>query len=153
MTVRNPKILLVRALIGLTLVLLAGCSTINSRIEKNAAVFDAFPAETQARIRKGIVEVGDTPDMVYIAMGAPSEKRSRRSATRDRETWIYSVYYQDWVGRTFVGYRRVVVYDEKTKRSYVYHEPVYEDIYRNRKEDRIRIEFEDGAVTSIEQRK
>ena len=152
MTVRSPMTPLLRALVGLTFVLLAGCSTINSRIEKNAAYFDGLPLETQEKIRKGIVEVGYTPDMVYIAMGAPSEKRSNRSATRDRETWIYSVHYQDWVGRALVGYRRVVVYDEKTKRSYVYHHPVYEDFYRDRKEDRIRIEFEDGEVTAIEQR-
>ena len=153
MKVRNPKILLVRAFIGLTFVLLAGCSTINSRIKANAAYFDTLPIETQEKLRKGIVEVGDTTDMVYIAMGAPSEKRSTRSTARDRETWIYKVHYSDWVGRAFVGYRRVVVYDEKTKRTYVYHQPVYEDLYRERTEERIRIEFDRGVVSAIEQRK
>jgi len=153
MKVRNPKILLVRAFIGLTFVLLAGCSTINSRIKANAAYFDTLPIETQEKLRKGIVEVGDTTDMVYIAMGAPSEKHSTRSTARDRETWIYKVHYSDWVGRAFVGYRRVVVYDEKTKRTYVYHQPVYEDLYRERTEERIRIEFDRGVVSAIEQRK
>jgi hypothetical protein len=152
MNVRIPGTPLLRAFIGLTLLLLAGCSTINSRIEANSAVFGALPLETQEKIRKGIVEVGYTPEMVYIAMGDPTEKRSSRSASRDRETWIYSVYYQDWVGRAFVGHRRVVVYDQKTKRSYVYHQPVYEDLYRDRKEDRIRVEFEDGEVSAIEER-
>ncbi|HUG12551.1 MAG TPA: hypothetical protein VMM36_16150 [Opitutaceae bacterium] len=152
MSVRNLKTPLLRALAGLAFVLLAGCSTINSRIKANPAVFDALPLETQEKVRKGIVEVGYSPDMVYIAMGRPSEKRSSRSATLEKETWIYSVHYQDWVGRAMVGYRRVVVYDEKTKRTYVYHQPVYEDFYRDRKEDRIRIEFEDGVVSAIEQR-
>lgn len=147
-----PKVF-ARVLIGLALVLLAGCSTINSRIKDNAAYFESLPLESQERIRKGIVEVGDTSDMVYIAMGAPSEKRSSRSASRDVETWIYQIHYQDWVGRAFMGYRRVVVYDEKTKRSYVYREAVYEDIYRERTEERIRIEFDRGVVTAIEQRK
>jgi hypothetical protein len=152
MTVQHLSLLFARSLIGLTLVLLAGCSTINSRIDENAAYFDSLPLESQERIRKGIVEVGDTTDMVYIAMGAPAEKRSSRSARRDRETWIYQVHYQDWVGRAHVGYRRVVVYNEKTKKSYVYHEPVYQDIYREHTEDRIRIEFERGVVSAIEQR-
>jgi len=150
---RKPQKLLILSMIGLALVLLAGCSTINSRIKDNAAYFDSLPLESQERIRKGIVEVGDTADMVFIAMGAPSEKRSSRSAARDVETWIYKIHYQDWVGRAFLGYRRVVVYDEKTKRSYVYREPVYEDIYRERTEERIRIEFDRGVVTAIEQRK
>ena len=152
MSVRKITTRLLRAAAGLAFVLLAACSTINSRIQANSAVFDALPLETQERIRKGIVEVGYTPQMVYIAMGDPTEKRSSRSASRDRETWIYSVYYQDWVGRALVGYRRVVVYDRETKRSYVYHQPVYEDFYRDRKEDRIRIEFENGAVSAIEER-
>jgi hypothetical protein len=152
MNVRNFRAPLLRALASLAFVLLAGCSTISSRIQANSAVFDTLPLETQEKIRKGIVEVGYTPEMVYIAMGGPTEKRSSRSASRDRETWIYSVYYQDWVGRALVGYRRVVVYDENTKRSYVYHQPVYQDFYRDRKEDRIRIEFEDGVVSAIEQR-
>lgn len=153
MSVRNPSTVFASVLIGIALLLLAGCSTIDSRIKGNAAYFDSLPFESQERIRKGIVEIGDTADMVFIAMGAPSEKRSSRSATRDRETWIYQVHYQDWVGRALVGYRRVVVYDEKTKRSFVYHEPVYRDFYRQRTEDRIRIEFDRGVVTAIEQRR
>lgn len=153
MNVRNLPKVFARTLIGIAFVLLVGCSTINSRIQDNAVYFNSLPLESQERIRKGIVEVGDTTDMVYIAMGAPSEKRSTRSSTRDREVWVYKVHYQDWVGRAFIGYRRVVVYDEKTKKHYVYREAVYEDIYRDRTEERIRIEFERGVVTAIEQRK
>jgi hypothetical protein len=153
MNVRNLPTVFARTLIGLAFVLLAGCSTINSRIKDNAAYFNSLPIESQERLRKGVVEVGDTSEMVFIAMGAPNEKRSSRSATRDAETWIYKIHYQDWVGRAFIGYRRVVVYDEKTKRSYVYREPVYEDIYRERTEERIRVEFSRGVVTAIEQRK
>ena len=133
--------------------LLAGCSTVNSRIHEKAAMFDALPAATQEKIRKGIVEVGYTPDMVYVAMGAPDEKRGTISKKGNRTTWIYNVYYQDWVGRRLLGYQRVLVRDSKTNRAYVLSEPVYEDIYRNRKEQRIRIEFTDGAVSVIEQRK
>jgi len=151
--VPNKTIPLARVLIGLAIVLLTGCSTINSRIQRNAALFDSLPAETQEKIRRGIVEVGYTPDMVYIAMGAPHEKRTNQSAKGERMTWIYNTYFHDWVGRVFTGYRRVVVYDPKTKRRYIFVEPVYENVYRDRKEERIRIEFRDGVVSAIEQRK
>jgi hypothetical protein len=152
MNMRISKTLPLRILAGIALVMLAGCSTINSRIKENAAVFDSLPADVQEKISQGIVEVGYTPDMVYIAMGNPHEKRNSRSADRNKATWIYNVYFQDWVGRVQLGYRRVVVYDEKTKRTYVYHEHVYEDVYRDPKEERIRIEFTDGIVSAIEQR-
>jgi hypothetical protein len=118
MNMRISKTLPFRILAGIALVMLAGCSTINSRIKENAAVFDSLPADVQEKISQGIVEVGYTPDIVYIAMGNPHEKRSSRSADRNKSTWIYNVYFQDWVGRVQLGYRRVVVYDEKTKRAF-----------------------------------
>lgn len=144
---------LIGLLVGLSLVLLSGCSTINSRIRENQALFDGLPADTQDKIRQGVVEVGYTPQMVFMAMGEPHERRSTRAADRESSVWIYNVYYQDWVGRRMAGYRRVVVYDEKTKKHYVYVEPVYEDLYRDRKEERIRIEFDRGVVSAIEERK
>lgn len=141
------------ALFGAALLLLTGCSTINSRINANVALFETLPADTQEKLRKGIVEVGFTPEMVYIAMGEPNERRSARSASRERTTWVYKVYFRDWVGRTLVGYERIVVYDPETKKTYVYHEPVYRDFYRDRTEERVRIMFENGAVSVIEERK
>ena len=142
-----------RLLVCFFLLLAAGCSTIQSRIEQRQDVFSTLSAEQQEKIRKGIVEIGYTPDMVYMAMGAPSEKRSKATRDGKRTTWIYNTYYEDWVGRTFAGYRRVVVYDQKTGRRYIIHEPVFENVYRSRKEERIRVEFTDGLVSAIEQRK
>lgn len=152
MNVRVSTRHLVPILLGAAILLLAGCSTINSRIRGKAVLFESLPVETQEKIRKGTVEVGYTPDMVFIAMGEPHEKRRIRSANRDGMTWVYNVYFQDWVGRVLVGHRRIVVRDEENKIIRVYHEPVYQDVYRDRKEERIRIIFEDGAVSVIEQR-
>ncbi|MBI2516731.1 MAG: hypothetical protein HYV95_07415 [Opitutae bacterium] len=67
----------------------AGCSTPQSRIEQNRAAYDQFPAEVQAKIRSGQVDVGYTPEMVAIALGEPTRKATRKTEAGDAEVWIY----------------------------------------------------------------
>ncbi len=135
----------------LLLALLAGCSTIDKRIEEKSSVFAGLDAATQEKLRKGIVEIGYTPEMVYIALGRPDEKRERVSAEGRELTWIYSTYRQEYAGTGVAGHRRTVIYDPASKRSYIMWEPIVTDFYRNEIEDRIRVSFRDGKVSVIEQ--
>ncbi|QYM80673.1 hypothetical protein K0B96_08755 [Horticoccus luteus] len=75
-------------LVGLALAgLLAGCSTPASReSERAAALQSATPAQRRA-IAEGRVELGFTPDMVYIVLGKP--EKIERGETPNVETWIY----------------------------------------------------------------
>ncbi|MDB6169960.1 MAG: hypothetical protein JWM88_2824 [Verrucomicrobia bacterium] len=133
--------------------LLAGCSTIDSRIKENPALFSSLDPQTQADLRKGGVQVGYTSDMVYIALGAPDE-RSERVTSAGRETvWIYTTTYEEYAGTAHVGYRRVFVRNPRTGAAAVFLEPVYSDVYQDRTEERIRITFRDGRVVAIEQTK
>lgn len=135
----------------LLLSLLAGCSTVDKRIEEKSSLFAGLDAATQEKLRQGIVEIGYTPDMVYIALGKPDDKREKISAEGRELTWIYSSYKQEYAGTGVAGHRRVIVHDPIAKRSYVMWEPVVVDVYNNRIDDRIRISFRDGKVTVIEQ--
>jgi hypothetical protein len=130
---------------------LAGCSTVESRIEEKAAVFNALPAETQSRIQQGLVDVGYTPDMVYIAMGKADRVIERASNNGTETVWIYNNYYQEYQGTQFAGYQRSVYYDPRIKAYRVYYQPVHADVYRDRTEEVARIVFKDGKVASIEQ--
>jgi hypothetical protein len=144
---KNPLTLL----ICLVALVLSGCSTVQSRIEEKSAVFNALPAETQSRIQQGLVDVGYTPDMVYIAMGN-ADKVIERSTTDGNETvWIYNSYYQEYEGSRFAGYRRSVYYDNRIKAYRVFYEPVRADIYSDRVEEVARVVFKNGKVASIEQ--
>lgn len=67
----------------------AGCSTIESRIERNRDYFDSLPAADQARIRGGKIDLGFTPESVRIALGDPQRKLFRRTADGDTEIWLY----------------------------------------------------------------
>jgi outer membrane protein assembly factor BamE (lipoprotein component of BamABCDE complex) len=134
-------------------VLLAGCSTIDRRIQEKADAFAGYDAATQEKLRQGIVEIGYTPEQVYIALGKPDDKRERLSKEGRELTWIYLSYHEDYRGTALVGYRRQVAYDPASKRYFVYWEPAVADVYRGRIDERIRISFRDGKVDVIEQTK
>jgi outer membrane protein assembly factor BamE (lipoprotein component of BamABCDE complex) len=130
---------------------LAACSTFEQRAKEKGAVFHALDAATQTRLEARQIEVGDTQDMVYISLGAPDEKKEHLTAGSRTTTWVYSAYWQEYQGTRLVGYRRQVVYDPGSKSYRVYHEPDYQPVYAPRVEDRVRITFQDGRVTVIEQ--
>ena len=68
----------------------AGCSTPDSRIEKNSAAFAGYPPAVQAKIRAGEVDVGFTSEMVQLALGKPDRVLRRQSAAGESEVWIYA---------------------------------------------------------------
>ena len=137
----------------LVALLFSGCNTINHRIEEKSAAFSAADAATQEKIRQGVVAVGYTPDLVYIALGNPDRKRHHTSKDGEEETWIYNTYYQEYAGTANTEYRRYIVVDPRTGQAFVYIEPVYTDLYRQRREEDIRVIFQNGKVAVIEQTK
>jgi hypothetical protein len=132
---------------------LAGCQSVESRIKEKPEVFASVDVATQAKIKQGIIELGFTEDLVYVALGAPDQKRETINATGKKVTWIYNTYYDRYEGTGFAGYHRSVYYDPYLRAYRMYYRPVYADTYVQEKEERIRIEFLDGKVTAIEQAK
>ena len=132
---------------------LAGCNTIDQRIDRKSAVFGALPAVEQARLREGKIAVGDTQDMVYIAMGDPNRRIEKRTAAGIQTAWIYRTYYETYDGVDFAGYRRRAFFDPRTGRRFVSAEPCYVDVYREEAEDSLRVVFENGRVSVIEELK
>lgn len=139
----------------LTAVLLAlsGCNTFERRAEKKASVFAALSPADQARLEQKVIQVGDTLDMVYIALGDPDEKQHTATAAGETTTWVYNRYWQEYRGEGYGGYQRRVVRDPKTGASTVYLEPVSVPIYANRKQAIRRVMFANGRVSSVEQAK
>ena len=73
----------------LGLLIVAGCSSPSSRIGKNRAAFDTYPAEVQAKIRAGEVAVGFTPEQVKMAQGKPDRILELTTAAATSEVWVY----------------------------------------------------------------
>lgn len=141
------------ALTALALPLLAGCNTFSSRARQMSGVYDQLPASEQQRLQRGSINVGDTPEMVYIAFGNPDERRDVLNADGTQTVWIYKTYWQQYEGTAWLGYRRVIV-PMNSRRGYViYHEPVTQDVYRTHADEVIRVTFANGVVSQVEQQR
>ena len=132
---------------------LSGCQTVESRIKEKPGAFAKADLATQEKITQGIIDIGYTEDLVYIALGKPDQKRESVTESGRRITWIYNTYYDRYAGTAFVGYHRSVYFDPYLRAYRVYNRPVYADSYTQEKEERIRIVFENGKATAIEQAK
>lgn len=69
--------------------LVAGCSTVDSRIAKNRAAFNTWPAPVQDKVVQGRIDVGFTPDQVRVALGEPDRVWSRTTADGTSQVWSY----------------------------------------------------------------
>ncbi len=136
--------------IVLTALVFAGCNSLDSRIRANQAAFSALDPQTQQKIRQQIVEVGYTPDMVYMAYGEPTRKSFKSNEKGSFMTWSYQVSHDEYEGSS-LHYRRSVAVDPRTGRRVIVHRPVVTDYYSEQNEEILRVEFKDGRVTSIEQ--
>lgn len=74
---------------ALAAALLAGCSTINSRIQDHQAAFDASSPAVQRKIKAGQVDVGFTQEQAAMALGRPDRIFTTKTAARIREVWVY----------------------------------------------------------------
>src|ERR1044071_9517453 len=128
----------------------AGCNTFEHRAEQKSETFNSLDPATQQRLKQGNIDVGDTPDMVYIALGVPDSRRQRVTSDGRELVWIYSTYYQDYEGTALVGYRRYFV-PVGPRRYAVHFEPVRSDIYSEHSEENMRITFVNGHVSAVEQ--
>lgn len=131
----------------------AGCQTVESRIKERPDSFYRLDRATQDKILQGIIDVGYNEDMVYLALGAPDEKRERVTEKDRTLIWIYNTYYTRYDGTANVGYYRRVYYDPYLRAYRLHYHPVFADAYREEKEERIRVVFKDGKVSVIEQAK
>lgn len=100
---------------GVGLLMLAGCDTIDTRINQHATEFAALPAAARREIRHGNIKPGFSTNMVYMALGRPS---SITAAPDGDVIWDYPRYPVTAYNETIEdGYRRSIVFDP-VKRSH-----------------------------------
>jgi hypothetical protein len=133
--------------LGAVLLLAACASTPESRIKKNPELFATFPADAQAKIQKGEVDIGFTPDMVEFAKGKPNRTYSRRTAAGETEVWAYSAYRYSTDRQRVEARGRYIDAGGKYR---TYTDWVWVDVQRQTEYDQLRIEFQNGKVSAIE---
>jgi outer membrane protein assembly factor BamE (lipoprotein component of BamABCDE complex) len=138
-------------LISIAAFALTSCNSASTRSTEKSTVFNTLDAQTQTRLKQSIIQVGDTTDMVYIALGHPDRIHEKTSATGRNEVWIYTAHWQEYEGPYYVGYRRPFHRDGYARRSY--YEPFRDDLYRDYEEEYMRVIFQEDKVAAIEQMK
>ena len=141
------------ALAAFLVLSVAGCNSFQSRARQMSGVYDQLPASEQQRLQRGTINVGDTPEMVYIALGNPDERRDLLTADGAQTVWVYKSYWQQYEGTAWLGYRRVIVPARNGRGYVVFHEPVTQDVYRTHVDEVIRVSFANGVVQQVEQQR
>lgn len=77
----------------LAMALAGGCATDEQLsgppFDARAAKYPAIPAGDHARLQRGEVQAGDTPEMVWVARGDPGRKSSQPVAGQTNDVWSY----------------------------------------------------------------
>ena len=138
-------------LLSVILLLMVGCETINSRIQKRTNVFNSWDVLTQERIRRGEIKEGDDFDRVYIALGSPDENQTIPVANGPPlTTWTYSELRQRTLTEETVGYTDHSDYDIKTGTRVHYKVPDRQKVSRMTKERGMMVIFKAGVVSSVQ---
>jgi hypothetical protein len=150
----KSRLLLPLAALGL-LLFAAGCQTVDTRIKEKPAAFAGLDKETQEKIKQGVIGLGYTEDMIYLALGKPDQIRESLTASAHTLTWIYNSYTVHYDSAFMMGgyYRSPYYYYPYARAygAYGYYYPPYLDAYHTETQERIRVTFSGGKVTAIDQ--
>lgn len=134
------------SLFGLLLALLvfpACASSPEARISKHQAAFDALSPADQGKVRGGHVDLGFTPEMVTMALGEPDRRYSRTTDQGTSEVWAYRDRSPSFSIGLGIG---------SGGRSSAVGAGVGVTTGGDRADDKVRIIFQNGKVSSIERR-
>jgi hypothetical protein len=142
--------LLLPTLALLTLAL-SGCNTASSRLREYPESAAQFDKATRDKIARGVVEPGFTPEMVYMALGKPSEPAEGLASQTKDGTWIYHEFHPR-NERDFVraGYRRRVVFDPVKRSDTVVNEPVDPRLFPSLRPRSVHVTFREGRVVEVQ---
>lgn len=142
--IRTVIITVMAAALGL----LMACSTPASRIKKNPELFQSLPGDVQTNVASGRIDLGYSHDAVRLALGEPNRQYTRRATGgKSTEVWSYTSEYST-TDRQRVDARVRGRDSDGSTRTYT--DSVYVNVEQRHEYERLRVEFENGAVAAIE---
>jgi hypothetical protein len=123
------------------------------RLPAGPETYAELDPATQAKVPQGIIDLGFTTEAVYLALGQPSKIRDRHGKAGRKTVWKYNSYYDRYERSVHAGYRRFAYYDPRVRVYRINYEPVFANVFSEQKDTYIRMTFEEGKITAIEQTK
>jgi hypothetical protein len=143
---------------------LAGCSTTETRISNHPEIFQRLSPRDQALAREGKIREGMSQDAVWVAWGTADQKATGTARGRAVETWIYDDYTYAHApypypygpfgyGGYFGG--RVAFHSHHHHRFAIIGDPFYDPFYYSYLPPRVAypsktVSFVNGRVVSIQ---
>src|SRR5215212_4652134 len=128
--------------VGAGALILAGCSTTESRISENPQLFQSLPGRDQELVSRGQIRTGMSRDAVWLAWGNADQKVAGAMRSTSTETWVYTTTssypygggYGGFYGRPFgpYGYGGFGYGGFRTHRGHrfaFYGDPFYDPFY------------------------
>jgi len=81
--------LLAIAVTGSALIM-AGCSTVESRINEHPDVYQSLSARDQGLVSRGQIRTGMSQDAVWLAWGSADQRVAGAMRNQQTETWVYT---------------------------------------------------------------
>ncbi len=143
--VRFPRFLC--SLLGL--VLLAGCESVEHRIQKNPQLWNSLAPSEKLAVEKRTIDIGHSTDVVFFILGNPDQMRTETEGEQRKEVWVYTRVFTRYEGTDLAGYRSRIYYDRFFRVYRVFYIPEYVNLYSEHMKVVAEIEFEDGLVSAI----
>ena len=127
-----------------TVLLLAGCAT------RTPTTATRLEPKIRSQVEKGVIEPGFTPEMVYLALGKPSEPPEGLADATTNGTWVYHDF--NGSGREIVkpGFRRRVVSEPGRKTETIKTEPIDPAVLPTLRANSLHVTFREGRVVEIQ---
>ena len=130
----------------LAVILVVGCTSVESRLRENPSAMAGLDEPTVARVRRGEIAVGDSEAVVRLALGRPM----RTAPLADGgATWFYRDGPRDPNDYIAGGFRHRVVFDPVTRTNVNTVEPISAHAFPNLRTHLIRVIIRDGRVVDI----
>ena len=148
MKLRNFACILAVLLAATGALFLAGCETVDTRIQRNPSAFESLSPQDQQLVRQGQIRSGMPASAVYLAWGAPRLKTTANVRGRPADTWVYTAQtgapYPYWGGGFGLGfYGGGRYYFHHGRRFYGFgYDPFYDPFFWN-----TTVEYPDRTVS------
>ena len=127
-----------------TLLLIAGCAT------PQPTTSTSLEPKIRAKVDKGIIEPGFTPEMVYLALGKPSEPAQSLSDATTNGTWVYHDFHRTDAGLVKAGFRTRSVFDSTKNAEVIKTEKIDPQALPKLKAHSLHVTFREGRVVEIQ---
>jgi hypothetical protein len=126
------------------ILLAAGCAT------TKPTTSTSLEPKIRAKVEKGLIEPGFTPEMVYLALGKPTEPAESLADATTNGTWVYHDFHRKDAGIVKAGFRRRVTFDPAKKTDVITTEPIDPKALPNLRAHSLHVTFRDGRVVEIQ---